>query len=251
MSKQPKVVLGINSYTGKEGERCKLLPPLLDSILEKTNYKNYSIILYDDCSPRDDLLKIYEEYSDKFDVRFEMVRGSKPLVRWHRVRNALVESMTPLKPDYYFLYDDDYEIIHENWMTHIVGCMENIPEVGILGAHWARLEDGKTRQKQHTPNGLIDNGSGFVVNTNLYVTGGCWTVRPEVIEKVGLWPEIQYDGGKPGADTWYGWKLEEVTDYKLCSTLSDMAMHTGQEFMRGKFANKYDTKEFQAGERLY
>jgi hypothetical protein len=250
MSKEPKVVLGINSYTGKEGERCKLLPRLLDSILEKTNYDNYSVVLYDDFSPRSDLLEIYNQYKDKFPLLLYN-GGTTPLVRWHRVRNALIKCMMPYKPDYYFLYDDDYEIIHENWMTHIVGCMENIPEVGILGAHWARLADGKTRQKQHTPVGLINNGSGYVVHTNKYVTGGCWTVRPEVIKQIGIWPEIKYDDGEPGADTWYGWEMMEKTDYKLCTTLSDMVMHTGQEFMVGRYEHKYKSKEFQGGKRLY
>ena len=95
------------------------------------------------------------------------------------------------------------------------------------------------------------NTNGFEVSTNKFVCGGSWTTRPEVIKEIGVFPDIQYDSGKPGADTYFHNLMLEKTKYQLCCTNVDMVRHTGQEFMRGKFASKYNTPEFQAGERLY
>lgn len=239
----PKVLLAINYYSGKNEERAKYLDRFLRSIKEKTIYENYDIVIFDDRSPF------------QFETDEKLIVAREAGVRWHIVRNRLYRYFLE-HPEYKYLfaYDEDYVVVQNNWMTHLVNCMENVEEIGILGAHWARLEDGVTKQKQHTPVGVIDNGSGYVVHTNKYATGGCWTIRREVIEAIGLYPEdgsVIYDSGHPGADTYYGWEMMEKTKYKLCTTLTDLVMHTGQEFMKGKFAEKYNTKEFQAGKRLY
>jgi hypothetical protein len=90
--------------------------------------------------------------------------------------------------------------------------------------------------------------------TNLYVTAGAWTVRKEVVESnVGMYLEdIEYDHGKPGSDTYYGWRMLKETDYKLCTTEYDLVWHRGTEFMKGKFKHKYDSDAYgKDGIRLY
>ncbi len=245
---QPKVLLGINYYSGKDNARAKYLDNFLTSIHQKTSYTNYDIVIFDDLSPHS-LIPYHDELSSKVE------RTEKPGVRWHIVRNRIFKYfLNHPEYDYLFAYDEDYVVIQPNWMIRLVQCMENIPKAGIIGAHWARLEDGVTRQKQHSPTGILVGSNGFQVFTNKYVTGGCWTIRRDVIEQLGLFPEdgsIAYDSGHPGADTYYGWEMMEKTDYKLCTVETDLVMHTGQEFMRGKFKHKYNTPEFQAGKRLY
>jgi glycosyltransferase involved in cell wall biosynthesis len=237
----PKVLVGINYYSGKNNERAKYLEKFLKSIYKHTaEYADYDIVIFDDNSP-------YRPFCAE-----KIVVAEQSGIRWHRVRNRIHQYFLD-HPEYKYLfaYDEDYEVVTPNWMNHIVGCMENIPEVGILGAHWARLADGVTRQKQHTPVGLIDNETGYVVHTNKFVTGGCWTLRREV---VWLYPDdgsVIYDNGHPGADTWYGNKMMAETPYKLCTTLTDMVMHRGQEFMVGKYEHKYNSEEYKTGKRLY
>lgn len=242
----PKVFLGINTYSGKDGQRAKYLDSFLSSIAKNTSYPNYDICVYDDCSPQDYIERIIANHPN---VRF--VKGAQPLVRWHLVRNELLKIALDGDYKYVMLFDDDFEIVQSNWMNHIIGCMENMPEIGILGAFWATLEDGKTRQRQHTPTGFINN-NGFEVSTNKFVCGGSWTVRTEVILELGLWPtDRKYDSGNVGADTYYHNLMLEKTKYKLCCTRVNMAKHVGQEFMTGKLANKYNSEEFQKGQRLY
>lgn len=240
----PKVLLAITYYSGKNNERARYLDKFLESIYKNTtNYDNYEIIIFDDLSP------FPPQCQEK------VIVADKPQIRWHKTRNR-VHQYFLYHPEYKYLfaYDEDYEVIAPNWMNHIVGCMENIPEIGVLGAHWARLADGITRQKQHTPTGYIDNGSGFVVHTNKFVTGGCWTIRREAVR---LYPDegdadfVGYDSGKPGADTWYGNWLMANTSYKLCTTFTDLVMHRGQEFMIGKYEHKYNSEEYKTGKRLY
>jgi cellulose synthase/poly-beta-1,6-N-acetylglucosamine synthase-like glycosyltransferase len=240
---QPKILLGINYYSGKNNERAKYLNKFLKSIYKHTTeYPEHDIFIFDDNSPY-------------FPLTCERIlKAETPGVRWHRVRNRIHKYFLE-HPEYKYLmaFDEDYEVVVPNWMNHIVSCMENIPEIGILGSHWARLADGTTRQQQHSPDGKL-SGGGFEVFTNRFVTGGCWTLRREVVK---MYPDegdsdfVGYDGGKPGADTFYGFRMMKETPFKLCTTMTDLVMHRGQEFMTGKFANKYNSAEFQAGERLY
>lgn len=243
MEPLPKVLLGINYYSGKNNERAKYLDKFLKSVYKhSTEYPELDIRIFDDNSP-------YRPLTCE-----EVIVAEKPGVRWHRVRNRIHQYFLD-HPEYKYImaFDEDYEVITPNWINHIVGCFENIPEIGILGSHWARLADGTTRQNQHAPIGKL-SGNAYEVFTNNYVTGGCWTLRREVVK---MYPDEGdsdfegYDNGKPGADTYYGWRMMKETPYKLCTTCQDLVFHRGQIFMTGKYANKYDSKEFQNGERLY
>jgi len=247
MLMEPKVLLAINYYSGKNNERAKYLELFLNSIKAKTKYKNFDVIVFDDNSPFSPF-----DIINKIDMPIEVIMHLQPGVRWHRVRNRIHEHFLDNKQyNYLFAYDEDYEVVADNWMYHIIQCMENIDDIGILGAHWARLADGITRQNQHAPTGKLKGRNAFEVFTNKYVTGGCWTLRREVVEMYPDDGSVIYDNGHPGADTFYGWRMMEKTNYKLCTTMTDLVMHRGQEFMTGKFANKYNSEEFQAGKRLY
>jgi hypothetical protein len=239
---QPKVLVGINYYSGKENQRHSYLQRFLASIKEKTAYLNYDVIVFDDKSPI------------PFEVDCQVKTADTPGVSWHIVRNRIFRYFLEHEEyDYVFAYDEDFEVVENNWMIHVVGCLENIPEVGILCGHWARLDDGITRQQQHTPTGRLTSKCGsWEVNTNRFATGGCWTLRREA---VFLYPEDDsvkwYIEGNPGVDTWYGWEMEKRTGLKLCTVQKDVVMHRGQEFMKGKYTRKYHTDEFQTQKRLY
>ena len=251
---QPKVLLGINYYSGKENERAKYLDKFLKSIYKyTTNYPELDIVIFDDCSPYKPL------------CAEKIIVADKPGIRWHRVRNRIYQYFLD-HPEYQYLfaYDEDYEVITDNWINHIVGCMENIPQIGVLCSHYARLADAKTYQLQHLPycfecknhsyvcgHLAMLHENGFQVRTTNWATGGCWTLRREIVR---LYPDdgsVIYDNGHPGADTWNGWDMMSNSSYKLCTTMTDLVFHRGQEFMVGKFATKYDSEEYKTGKRLY
>ena len=262
---QPKIVVGINAYIGKNGERGNFHRLMLSSIEEKSkNYDNYTVLVYDDCSPRDDIAELCKEFESRIPLLY--VRGETAGVKTACIRNALMRESMKLSPEYYFCYDDDYEIITDNWLNHIVLCMETFPRIGVLSSHWARLEDGITRQLQHAPycfdcdkyarecgHSAALQKNGLRVRTSKFATGGCYTVRKEIVESdIGMYPEdIEYNNGKPGADTFYCNRMMEQTDFLLCTTESDLVFHRGQEFMRGKYTHKYDNKDFNTSKQIY
>lgn len=137
----PKITIGINGYVGKNGERSGFHRLMLSSIEAKSkNYDNYIVVMYDDVSPRDDIAKICDEFKDRIPIHY--ARGETPGVKTAHIRNSLMKECAQFKPEYYFCYDDDYEIMADNWLNHIALCMETFPEIGILCAHWARFDDG-------------------------------------------------------------------------------------------------------------
>lgn len=263
----PKIALGINMYVGKNGERSQFHRLMLSSIEAKSkNYDDYTVVVYDDASPRDDIAVLCDEFKDRIPLLY--VRGEEPGVKTACIRNALMRACMPLKPEYYFCYDDDYEIMANNWLNHIVACMEAFPQIGVLCAHWARLDDGMTRQLQHAPfcfdcnkyardcghsASLTDKKTGLKVWTNKFATGGCYTVRKEIVESdIGMYPlDYPYNNGNPGADTYYCNRMMEETDYILCTTEHDLVWHRGQEFMKGQFRDKYDNKDFNSSKPIY
>ena len=245
----PKVFIGITAYSGKTGQRSPYLSRFLESIKEKTTYdkSRFEIVVYDDCSPdnfTEDALACVE-----LDTR--LVKGEAPLVRPHLTRGQLMAEFLTTDCEYALLFDDDFLITQTHWLKHMIRCMITIKEIGILGGFWATLEDGHTRQRQHAPIGVIER-NGAEVSINNFVCGGCWCVRREVIETLGLPPtDIQYDGGQPGWDTYYHNLMLETTDWKLCCTRADMCKHMGQEFMSGDLKDKYDNPDYKAGKRIY
>jgi hypothetical protein len=261
----PKITIGINGYVGKNGERSNFHRLMLSSIEAKSqNYDNYTVVMYDDCSPRDDIEKLCREFESRIPLHY--VRGEKPGVKTACIRNALMKECMKFSPEYYFCYDDDYEIMADNWLNHIAACMKTFPEIGILCAHWARLEDGLTRQRQHAPFCFDCNKyagecghlaalmrNGLKVWTNKFATGGCYTVRKEIVESdIGMYPEdYPYNNGNPGADTYYCNRMMEQTNYLLCTTEHDLVWHRGQEFMRGQYMHKYDNTDFNSSKQIY
>ena len=245
----PNVFLGITAYSGKEGQRSPYLARFLETIKENTTYPNYDIIVYDDCSPKNFTEAVLAGSS----LDTQLFKGYKPLVRPHLTRGVLMQEFMEGSWPYAIFFDDDFIITQKHWMKHMIHCMTNIPQIGILGGFWATLEDGVTRQKQHTPIGFIsDPTSSYEVSLNNYVCGGCWCVRREVIEALGLPPkDVDYDGDAPGWDTYYHNLMMHKTDYELCCTRTDMAKHMGQEFMSGDLKDKYANPDYKAGKRIY
>jgi len=245
----PKVFLGITAYSGKIGQRSPYLARFLETIQDKTTYPHFDIVIYDDCSPNN----FTEDVVSTSSLDIQLIKGKKPLVRPHLTRGALMSEFMKYDYPYALFFDDDFIIIQDNWLKHMIYCMESITNIGILGGFWCTLEDGITRQLQHTPiSTIIDSVNNCEVSINKFVCGGCWCVRRNVIEILGIPPtNIDYDGESPGWDTYYHNLMLDKTDYQLCCTRTDMSKHVGQEFMIGNLKHKYTDPNYRAGKRLY
>lgn len=261
----PRVYMAINVFAGKDGSRAELLDKFIGSIWSNTSYENYELVIYDDASPKPFVEDVYNKY--KNDLPIKLKKFEKPVQQIHLIRNKIFTDALDTNSKYILALDDDLVVTKKNWLKHMISCMENIPQIGILSPHWARLEDGQTRQKQHAPFGVLQNND-FAVYQVQAAAGNCWLIRREVLETLGMYPEhfthlkFNSDGtyevvedrdlahfhpGSAGSDTWYGYHMLSHTHWELCLTLDDLLWHTGQEYMKKKSA----LKTFNEEERPY
>lgn len=102
-----------------------ILKRCLDSIVEKTTYPNYEIILVDNCSDDGDTLAYYKILTHKI-VRCENVEGK---FNFSRMVNLGVKNSSG---SYVVLLNNDTEVITPSWLEDmLVYCQ--IPGVGICG----------------------------------------------------------------------------------------------------------------------
>ena len=118
----PLVSLIIPTKNGK-----KLVKACIESILEKTTYKNYEILLIDNGSDEQESIE-YFDYLDTLD-KVRVLRYPAPF-NYSAINNFGVEHA---KGSILGLVNNDIEVISPNWLTYMVGHVER-ESVGCVGA---------------------------------------------------------------------------------------------------------------------
>jgi len=120
---QPKVAIIVLTYNQK-----KLLEETLQSVVDKTDYKNYKIFLVDNGSvDRHDLM-----VKKKF-PKVVIIRNDKNL-GYSKGNNIGIEyAKEHYNPDYYVLLNDDIEITQKDWLKKMIGLAEKSRWIGIVG----------------------------------------------------------------------------------------------------------------------
>lgn len=159
-------------------------------------------------------------------------------VFWGERRNRMITHALDIAEsddDYIFLFDDDMRFTTPNWLPYVMRVMDTFTDVGILGLHWARLKDGKTRQAHHAPTRIITQGE-LSIHEKRFVPGNSWVCRPEALRQTG--PVItaatreEWKAQSPGADTEYHNRMLEKTDFILAATVEDLVWHAGLDEMK-------------------
>ena len=118
----PLVSLIIPTKNGKT-----LVKACIESILEKTTYKNYEILLIDNGSDEQESIE-YFDYLDTLD-KVRVLRYPAPF-NYSAINNFGVEHA---KGSILGLVNNDIEVISPNWLTYMVGYVER-ESVGCVGA---------------------------------------------------------------------------------------------------------------------
>ena len=118
----PLVSLIIPTKNGK-----KLVKACIESILEKTTYKNYEILLIDNGSDEQESIE-YFDYLDTLD-KVRVLRYPAPF-NYSAINNFGVEHA---KGSILGLVNNDIEVISPDWLTYMVGHVER-ESVGCVGA---------------------------------------------------------------------------------------------------------------------
>ena len=118
----PLVSLIIPTKNGKT-----LVKACIESILEKTTYKNYEILLIDNGSDEQESIE-YFDYLDTLD-KVRVLRYPAPF-NYSAINNFGAEHA---KGSILGLVNNDIEVISPNWLTYMVGHVER-ESVGCVGA---------------------------------------------------------------------------------------------------------------------
>lgn len=165
----------------------------LNSLKERTTYKNYEVIVVENNSTDAATFRYYEEMQKKYD----RVR----LVVWENIFNyAAINNYaaTFCKGEYLLLLNNDIEILTENWIEEMLGYCQR-EDVGIVGAKLYYPDDtiqhagviiGMGGIAGHVFTGTPGNEYGYqarIISPQdlSAVTAACMMVKTSVFEEVG------------------------------------------------------------------
>jgi len=177
-------------------DRALCLRKCLDSIFEKTDYRNYEVIVLDNESHESETLEFLAALEKRERVRVERIEGA---FNYSRLNNRGVELS---RGSFIALLNNDVEVINDGWLSEMVSHALR-PEVGMVGARlWY-------------PNGTIQHGGvilgaggiaghahvglrhehGYFARANLAqnfsaVTAACAVVRRKVYLQLGGFDEV-------------------------------------------------------------
>lgn len=169
----------------------EVLRPCIESLIEKTDYSNYEVVILDNGSEKEETLRFLEELSLK--SNFKIVRDGGGF-NYSRINNKAVEYS---EGDLVCLLNNDIEIIDKNWLKEMVSIAIR-EEVGCVGAkllypdgtiQHAGVILGLGGYAAHSHRGLDGNAPGYFCRAQLRqqlssVTGACLLVRREAYNEV-------------------------------------------------------------------
>jgi glycosyltransferase involved in cell wall biosynthesis len=101
----------------------------LTSIVEKTTYPNYEIIVADNGSTEDRMSELYQQFIDKLGNRFSVESINIPF-NYSRINNLAAEKA---KGKYLLFLNNDTEVISPDWVTKMVSFAQ-FERIGCVGA---------------------------------------------------------------------------------------------------------------------
>lgn len=183
MNKQKKVAMILLTCNQK-----KMLEEALESIIKKTDYKNYKIFLVDNGSEdRHDLM-----VKKKF-PKVDVIRNKKNLGYSKGNNVGIRKACKTYDPDYFVLLNDDIEMINENWLKKMIEVAESDEKIGIVGS------------QSIYPNGIFQSSGGhlkgyIITMTHKFKEGDildvdhldvvCVLVKRKVMDKLEGFDEI-------------------------------------------------------------
>jgi GT2 family glycosyltransferase len=170
---EPKVVMIALNYNGnsiKFKERS-ILDLFLTSML-KTNYDNFKLIIFDDCSTDNS-----ESYIEAFNWdKIDFQKSRKNLNHFSKQNNMMITyALEKYNPDYILLLNNDLIFEYRDWLKNLVNAGEQ-KDVGITGALY--YEYG--RKPNIKENEINDIDSPLEA---------CYLIKKEVIDKIGVLDE--------------------------------------------------------------
>ena len=162
------------------------------SVINKTSYNNYEIIVIENNSELDDTF----EYYDKIQREYSNIK----VVKWEREFNySAINNFgaTFATGEYLLLLNNDVEVINKEWLTKMLGLAQR-KDVGCVGAklyypdttiQHGGIIVGLGGAAAHAHRGFNKKSYGFFLRLGITqnlsaVTGACLLVKREVFDEV-------------------------------------------------------------------
>lgn len=109
-------------------DHADILDCCIKSIYDKTNYKNYEIIVVNNNSEKEETFNLFNTYSNKYS-NFKVIDANIEF-NYSKINNLAVNES---KGDYIVLLNNDTEVISPDWLKEMVGyaMQEHIGTVGV------------------------------------------------------------------------------------------------------------------------
>lgn len=179
-------------------DHVELTKQCVDSILEKTGYQNYEIILLDNRSEKQETFDWFEQVK-KSDDRIRIFSADMEF-NWSKLNNY---GMKCALGEVYIFLNNDTVVISEDWLERM-GENALRPEIGVVGP-MLLYEDGKIQHAGvvigmggmadhvYKDMGVDTDGQPFIspsVTRNVMaVTGACMAISRKTIEEIGEFNE--------------------------------------------------------------
>ncbi|MCM1386091.1 MAG: glycosyltransferase family 2 protein [Bacillus sp. (in: Bacteria)] len=164
------------------------------SILEKSSYDNYEIIIVENNSVSDEIFRYYDELRGNFRIRIVTYEGD---FNYSCINNL---GVSKADGEYVILLNNDTQVITLNWMEELLMYAQR-KDVGAVGAK-LYYEDrtiqhagvviglGAHRTAGHTHYRVSSNNLGYMgrlcyAQNVTAVTGACLMVKKEIYETLG------------------------------------------------------------------
>ena len=108
-------------------DNSRLLKKCIDSIIEKSTYQNFEVIIIENNSITDEVFKYYRELSNFSNIRIIDFKGE---FNFSKIVNFGIDNCSA---EYLILLNNDTVIITENWIERMLGICSR-EDVGVVGA---------------------------------------------------------------------------------------------------------------------
>jgi O-antigen biosynthesis protein len=192
ISGRPKISIIIPSTCKVSDGKSTFVERCIDSIIQKSAYKNYEIIVLD----RNQMPGDMEKRFSKLGIR--RIQYSEPF-NWSRVNNLGAKETDG---EHLLFLNDDIEVLSADWMEALLEHSQR-PEIGAVGAKLL-FPDGKVQHggvtvlnglPSHAFHQFDDTHTGYMhslaaVRNFIAVTGACLMTERSVFQSVGGFDEF-------------------------------------------------------------
>lgn len=181
-------------------DHAELLEPCVQSILEKTTYPTYEVVLVENNSEDPETFRLYERLRQDARVKVAVWEPEQPgMFNYSAIVNF---GAAKARGEYLLFLNNDTKVVEGNWMQEMVATAQR-SDVAVVGAKLL-FEDGLVQHAGMAANGSHENmhvnrdlpadAPGYEHSLDLpgdfnMVTGACQLVKRSVFQELGGYDE--------------------------------------------------------------